>query len=127
MPGMRCITRNPAIAVAWVFDKAQQRQDVSDMHGIEKLQTAVFDKGNIPPCQLDFERSAVMRGAEEDRLLFEHRSTLAVLQHALRNVASLVGFVAHVDELWSRGGVSIGPQVLGEALSPQTDDPICRC
>src|SRR4029077_18392698 len=72
-------------------------------------------------------RSAVTGGAEEDRLLFEHRSTLAILQHALRDVASLVGFVAHADELWSRGGVSIGPQVLGEALSPQTDDPICRC
>ena len=23
------------------------------MRGIEKPQTAVFDKGNIPPCQLD--------------------------------------------------------------------------
>src|SRR5262249_51848782 len=62
-----------------------------------------------------------------DGLLFEHQSPLAVLQHALRDVASLVGFLAHADELWSRGGVSIGPQVLGEALSPQTDHPICRC
>src|SRR5580704_14216320 len=56
--------------VAWVFDKAQQRQDVSNMRGVEKLQAAVFNEGNIPPYQLDFERSAVMRGAEEDRLLF---------------------------------------------------------
>src|SRR5580692_11059617 len=97
------------------------------MRGVEKLQPAVFDKRNIPPCQLNFQRSAVMRGAEEDRLLFKRRSALAVLQHALRNVASLVGFVTHADELWSRGGVSIGPEVLGEALSPQTDHSICRC
>src|SRR6266550_4266380 len=68
-----------------------------------------------------------MRSAEEDRLLFKRRSALAVLEHAVRDVASLIGFVEHADELRSRSGFSIGPEVLGEALSAQTDDTVCRC
>jgi len=77
-------------AVAWVFDKTQQSQDVSNMGGVEKLQAAEFDEGNIPPCQLDFEGPTVMRGAEENRLLFKRRSALAVLEHAI--------------ELWAKVG-----------------------
>src|SRR5712671_1958893 len=113
-------------AVTWVFDKPQQSQDVSDVRGIEELEAAELDERNIPPRQLDFEGSTVMRGAEEDRLLLQRRSALTVLEHAIRDVASLIGFVAHADELRSRSGVSIGPEVLGEALSPQTDHAVCR-
>ena len=57
--------------------KRSRRQDVSNMRGVEKLQTAEFDERNIPPCQLDFERSTVMRGAEENRLLFKHAYPLS--------------------------------------------------
>ena len=59
-------------------------------------------------------------------MLFKRRSALAVLENAIRDVASLIGFVTHADELRSRGGVSIGPEVLGEALSAQTDHAVCR-
>jgi hypothetical protein len=61
-------------AVAWVFDETQQRQNVSDVRSVEELKTAVFDERNIPSRQLNFERSAVMRCAEQDRLLLQRRS-----------------------------------------------------
>src|SRR4029077_14473642 len=110
----------------WVFDKPQQSQDVSDVRGVEELEAAKLDERNIPPRQLDFEGPTMMRGTEEDRLLLQRRSALAVLEHAIRDVAGLIGFVAHADELRSHGGVSIGPEVLGEALTPQSDHTVCR-
>ena len=95
------------------------------MRGIEKFEAAEFDERNIAPGQLDFERSAMMRCAEEDGLLPQRRSPLTVLQHALHDVTGLVSFVPHADKLRSRGGVSVGPEVLGEALSRQIDYAVC--
>ena len=57
------------------------------------LRAAELDERNIARGQCDFEWSAMMRRAEEDRLLLQRRSRLAVLQYALHDVASLVSFV----------------------------------
>jgi hypothetical protein len=46
-------------AVARILDKAQQRQHVLDVGGIEKLQAAELDERNVAPGELDFERTAV--------------------------------------------------------------------
>ena len=56
-------------AVARVLGEPQQRQHVLDVRRFEKLQAAEFDEGNVAPGQLDFERTAVVRGAEQHRLL----------------------------------------------------------
>jgi hypothetical protein len=65
-----------------------------------------------------------MRGAEEDRLLLEHRTSLAVFKHALDNVAGLFGFVADGDKLWARCPTPFGPQVLREALAREADHAV---
>src|SRR5882762_7842244 len=123
---MSCITRKPAMPSRG-FSTNRSRARMSLMCAASRnLRPPKLDERNIPPRQLDFEWSTVMRGAEEDRLLFKRRSALAVLEHAIRDVASLIGFVAHAGELRSRSRVSIGPEVLGEALSPQTDHAVCR-
>ena len=67
----------------------------------------------------------MVRRAEQHRLLLQQRSGLAVLQHAIGDVASLIGFIANVDESRSDTGVPVAPQVLGEALSGQIDYTIC--
>ena len=103
-------------AVARVFDEAQQRQHVLDVRGVEKFQPAELDEGDVAPGQLDFERAAVARGAEQHRLLLQARAGLAILQHALDDVAGLVGLVAHGDQLRLCGGGPLGPEVLGETL-----------
>ena len=66
----------------------------------------------------------MMRGAEQHGLVLQQRAGLAVLQHALDDVARLVGLVAHGDEARALGGVAIGPQVLGEALGGKVDDGV---
>src|SRR5205823_5510917 len=80
---------------------------------------------DIPPRQLDFEWSAMMRRAEQDRLLLQRRPPLPIFQDTLHDVARLIGFVAHADELRSCTGISVGPKVLGEALSCKADHAIC--
>ncbi len=96
------------------------------MRGVEEFETAVFNEWDIPLRQLDFERSAMMRRAEQDRLLLQRRPALPIFQDTLHDVARLIGFVAHADEPRSYAGISVGPKVLGEALSCQTDHAICR-
>ena len=95
------------------------------MGGIEESEPTEFNKRNVPACQLNFERPAVMRGAEQYGLLLQQGAALAIVQHPLDDVARLVGLVAHTDKLrpFSRG--AIGPKILGEALGGQIDHGIC--
>ena len=61
MPGSRCSTRKPATRSRGFSTNAQQRQHVLDMGGVQKLQAAELDEGNVAPGQLDFQRAAVAR------------------------------------------------------------------
>ncbi len=94
------------------------------MRGVEELEAAELHERNVALGQLDLERARVMRGAEQHRLLLQQRARLAVLQHALDDVARLVGLIAHGDEARTLGGVAIAPQVLGEALGGKIDDAV---
>jgi len=55
--------------VAWVFHEAQESHQVFDVRGVQELEPAKFDERDISPRQLDFERSAVVRRAEQHCLL----------------------------------------------------------
>ena len=110
--------------VARVLDEPQQRQQILDVRGVEELQAAELHEGNVAPCQLDFERAAVVRGPEEDRLLLQARANLAVFQHALDDVAGLVGLVAHADQPRTLGRLAVRPEVLGEALAASSITPL---
>src|ERR1700730_10821072 len=65
-----------------------------------------------------------MRGPEQDRLLLQRRTTLAVLQDAFDDVARLVGLVAYADQMRPFGQIPVGPKILGEALGGQIDDAV---
>ena len=54
-----------------IFREAQQRQHILDMRGFEKFQTAEFHERDVAAGQLHFERAAVMRCAEQHRLLLQ--------------------------------------------------------
>jgi len=56
--GNRCITRKPANAIAYDFDKAQHRHTSLDVRGVEKLQGAELDKG-CEAGEFDFQRPAI--------------------------------------------------------------------
>ena len=113
-------------AVARILGKAQQRQHVLDMRGVEEFQPAELDEGDVAAGQLDFERAGMRGGAEQHRLVLEQRALLAIGQHLLDDVAGLVGLVVHGDELRLLRGGAVGPEVLGEALARKPDDAVGR-
>ena len=94
------------------------------MCGLEKLEAAEFHERDIAPRQFDFERRAMMRGAEQHGLLLERDSGLAMLQDPVGHVARLVGLVAHRYELRPLGGEAVRPQFLLVTLSGQINDRI---
>src|SRR5580698_9306860 len=103
------------------------------MRGVQELEPTKFDKWNIPTGQLDLNRTAMARSSEQDRLLFQHGSRLSVFQDALDDKPRLVSFIAHTHQLRLGAGSTIRPEVLGKALSRQTNhavggsqDGLCR-
>ncbi len=111
-------------AVARVLDKAQHRQHVLDMRGIEKFETAELDEGDIAPGQLDLQRAAVMRRPEQHGLLLEDRPGFAVLQDSFDDVAGLVGLIAHRDKLRFYRRCPLGPEVLRKTFAGEFDHAI---
>ena len=91
------------------------------MRSVEELQATELHERDVAPRQLELQRRAVVRGAEEDRLRLQTNSGLAVLQNLLDDEARLIGFVAHGDQLRAPCGGAFGPEVLGEALGGQID------
>ena len=77
-PGKQLHDTEAGHPVTRILDEAQQRQQVLDVRGVEELQPAELHEGDVAACQLDFERAAVVRGAKQNRLLFEGGALLAV-------------------------------------------------
>jgi hypothetical protein len=111
-------------AVARILDEAQQSQHFLDVGRIQEFEPAKLHKGDVASGAFHFERSAMVRGEKQDRLLFQHGAAFAVLQYTLDDVASLAGLVANADELRPLGGGAIGPEVFGEALAREIDDAV---
>ena len=113
-------------AVARVLRKAQDRQRVLDMRGVEEFQAAEFDERNVAPRQLQLQRRAVMGGAKQHRLRFQAGPRFAVLEHARRDIARLIGLLADGRQNRRRAGGAVGPQVLGETLRAEADHRVGR-
>jgi hypothetical protein len=92
--------------------------------GVEKLQSAKLYERDVPARQLDFKRATVAGCPEEDGVLLEECTGLAVLQDALDDKACLVGLVADGNELRFGSGRPIGPEVLGKSLLGETDNAV---
>ena len=58
----------PRHPVARVLRQPQHRHQVLDVRRLEELQPAELHERDVPPHQLDLQRPAVVRGAEEHRL-----------------------------------------------------------
>ena len=58
-------------AVARILDKAQQSQHVLDVGRIQEFEPAELHERNVAAGEFHFERSAMVRGAKQDRLLFQ--------------------------------------------------------
>src|ERR1019366_7801697 len=92
----------------------------------QKLQPAELHEWDVAPYKFDFERRAVMRGAEQHGLRLEPDAHLSTLQHLLHHEASLVRLIANRDELRSFGRGPVAPQFLAVPLGSQSDYTTCR-
>jgi hypothetical protein len=91
---------------------------------IQEFEAAELHERNVAAGEFHFERSAMVRDAKQDRLLFQHGAAFAILQHARDDVVCLVVLVANADELRPLGGGTVGPKVFGEALAREIDDAV---
>ena len=64
-------------AVGRVLGEAQAGEHVLDVGGVEELQAAELDEGDVAAGELDLERRRVVGGAEEDGLLAQRGAGLA--------------------------------------------------
>ena len=71
-------------AVTRVLREAQHREDVLDVRRIEEFQSSELDEWDVATRQFDFQRTRMMRSAEEHGLLFQGRSFLTLLPAPFR-------------------------------------------
>ena len=96
------------------------------MRGLQEAQTAVFDKGNVPPLQLDFQCVAVVGRTEQDRLLAERHPCLALFEDSIRHPVHLRVLVGHRDQAGPGATPPAGEEIFGEAFLGQTNHRIGR-
>jgi heavy metal translocating P-type ATPase/RND family efflux transporter MFP subunit len=113
-------------AIARILREAQQSEKILHVGAVEEFQPAEFDERNVAAGELQLQHGAVMRGAEQRRLLLQRHAGFARLQHALGDETRLIAFVAHGHELRPLRGTALGPEVLGVALGGERDDGVGR-
>src|SRR5262245_66126795 len=96
------------------------------MRGLEEAKAAVLDEGNTASAQLELERIAVVRRAEEHCLLLEWHARFAVLENASDHVINLEEFVRRRDQAGSGAPAASGSEVLGKPLGGEADHLIRR-
>lgn len=96
------------------------------MGGIKEFETAKFHERDVAPCKFDFERTGMVRCAEEHCLLLQLDTQFAVLEDGIRDVAGLIGFVPNHDELRPYRRLSVAPEFLRKAPGPQIDHTVGR-
>ncbi len=86
-------------AVARIFGPSQHGEHIlHDAQDQGPKAPAEFDERDAPPRQLDLEVPRMARGAEQHGLLFQRHPGLAVLEHAVSDVAGLLDLVANADQ-----------------------------
>ncbi len=89
----------PGQAPAWILGKAQQRQQILDMRGLQEFQAAELDERDVAPHELQFERGAVAGRPKQHGLRLEGHAFFALLENAAADPARLLGFVGNQDQL----------------------------
>ena len=74
---------------------------------LEELEPAVLDERDASAGQLELEPVGVMAGAEQDRLVAQGHSFLAVGEHEVAHVVGLGGLVGAGDQVGD-GAVGAG-------------------
>ena len=94
------------------------------MRGLEEFQPAELHEGDVAPGELDLQRRAVLRGAEQHCLRLQRDTGLASRQHRLDDERGLLGLVAHAHQLGPLARLALAPQRLGVALGSPGDHAV---
>ena len=97
-PGQQLRHAEGGQRVARVLGPAQTGQRVLDVGRLEKAQAAELHERDVAAAELHLERVAVVRGAEQHRLLPQRHARLAPLEHARDHVIDLAELVGHGDQ-----------------------------
>ena len=89
-PGRSCSTRKPATRSRGFSAKRSSASTSLTCAASRNFKPPNFTKGMLRRVSSIFERAAVMRGAEQHRLVLQRRAGLAVLQHASRRCSAPV-------------------------------------
>ena len=114
-PGQKLQAAKGGDGVARILRPAQDAEDILDMRSFEETEATVLDEGDVPARELDFQRVAVVGGAEEHGLPLEGEPGFALREHALGHVAHLLGLVVDGDEQRTAALLARGKEILGEA------------
>src|ERR1700738_4398855 len=123
----------PGARTAGVLRPAQDREHILDMGGFEKFEPTIFNERDIAPPKLDLEKVAVMSGAEQHGLPFEHDARLPVVEDMVGDIARLRLLVLGADEVREFGRLLCRIKSFGESLAGPGDnrvrsseDRLCR-
>ena len=96
------------------------------MGGFEEFEPTELHKGNIATCKLEFQRTTMVRGPEQDCLLLQGGAAFAIFKHSSDDIESLISLVPNADELRSLSCDTLRPEVLREAFGCKMDNGIRR-
>ena len=109
-----------------VLGQAQQRQQVLDVGRFDELQAAVLDERQAVLRQLAFQQDAVMRRAEQHRLLGQRNPAPLMIEDPADDERDLLVLVLASDQLGRRAGGARRPEILGVPLAGVGDHAVGR-
>ena len=92
-------SRNQASSSRGLSARRNEADQVLDVGGLEEAQPAVLHVGDAPPRQLELEQVAVVRGADEHRLLAQRDALFAMGEDPLAHRVDLGVLVGAPHEL----------------------------
>ena len=95
------------------------------MRRLDELEPAVLHERDIALRQLGLQHDAVMRGAEQNRLLPQIDPSFAMFENLPHNVRRLLVFILATHQPRA-AAVARAPQILGESLAGSGDDSVGR-
>ena len=96
--GVQLKRPEPGDRIARVLRPAQDCEHVLDVSRFEKFEPTIFDERDVAPAKLDFEKIAVMSGAEQHGLPFERDARLPVLEDMVGDIGRLRRLIFGADE-----------------------------
>ena len=123
-PGINSSNLKPETRSRGFSMNRRRANNILDVGGLQEFKAAEFYEGDVASGELDFEKPAVMRGPEQDRLLFQRRAALVVFQDCLRRHRRAGSAWSLTVTRWGCSDVPIRPKIFSEPFRGQINHGI---